>query len=683
MTDTQRPPDSPTPGPHPARGGALFLSLIEPPSTAPANWRAHLRLLAGLLLPLLALSFLAGVSLTALSLTGTNVSLASILTAFGAFVILSIAYLFTRTGQYYPAALLTVSVTVVGVLAPIIASPEVLLEDSIALAFLAIPVVLAGLLLPVRYAGALAAITLVLAWAIHDLRTDNAALALLNILVLLAAVSFLVLVGASIRDRDAARLAAQSRALAASTRRFTSAFNLAADGMALVDLDGNWVQVNRALAEMFGYDEASLLATPVTHLVVAEDRATDAAQIAALLAGEIASYQVEKRGQHRQGHTLWILLSVTLLRSEEGAPQYFIAQYHDISQRKAITTELQSTNTRLTEWLEESEQRTREIATLNEMGELLQACTTAQEAYRVVADLAHLLFPDGAGAVCSQNASRTIVETMAIWGQADPGARVFGPDDCWALRRGRAHISPAHDRARRCGHLSGEAPLDRAHLCLPLTAQGEPLGLLHLSQAAPGEFKEASRRLAQTVADSTALALANLRLRESLRSQSVRDVLTGLYNRRYLEETLEREVRRAARASRALGVIMLDIDHFKQFNDTFSHAAGDAVLRSLGDFLQRHVRGGDIACRLGGEEFVLILPEASLEAVQERAATIQSGAHMLSVDYGGQALGRISVSAGIAVFPEHGNNASALLEAADAAMYQAKREGRNRVVTFT
>ena len=681
MTANQRP--APDPEPRPARGGALFIGLIEPPPTAPARWHGHLRLLAGLLLPLLALSFIAGVSLTALSLSGADVASPSILTAFGAFVVLALAYAFARTGRYYPAALLTVAVTLLGVLAPMIASPQVLEEDTLALAFLVIPVVLGGLLLPLRYAGVLAGFTMLLAWTIHDLLTEHATLALLNILVLLAAVSFLVLVGASIRDRDSARLAAQSRALAASTRRFTSAFNLAADGMALLDLEGNWVQVNRALAEMFGYDEAGLLATPVADLVVADDRDTDAAQIAALLAGEIASYQVEKRGQHRQSHTLWILLSMTLLRSDDGDPQYFIAQYHDISQRKAITTELQTTNTRLTEWLEDSEQRTREIATLNEMSELLQACTTAEEAYRVVADLAHLLFPDGAGAICSQNASRTIVETMATWGEADPGARVFGPDDCWALRRGRAHVSPANDRARRCGHLSGEAQLDRAHLCLPLTAQGEPLGLLHLSQAASGEFKEASRRLAQTVADSTALALANLRLRESLRSQSVRDMLTGLYNRRYLEETLEREVRRAARASRALGVIMLDIDHFKQFNDTFSHAAGDAVLRSLGDFLQHHVRGGDIACRLGGEEFVLILPEASLDVVQERAATVQSGAHLLSVDFGGQTLGRISVSAGIAVFPEHGNNATALLEAADAAMYQAKREGRNRVVTFT
>jgi diguanylate cyclase (GGDEF)-like protein len=299
------------------------------------------------------------------------------------------------------------------------------------------------------------------------------------------------------------------------------------------------------------------------------------------------------------------------------------------------------------------------------MSELLQACVNAAEAYGVVADIGRLLFPDAVAALCSQNASRTLVETQVAWGSSEPGLPVFAPDDCWALRRGRAHVSPPSDQARRCQHLLGHADPDRAHLCLPLSAQGEPLGLLHLSQVAPGDFKEATRRLAQTAGDNIALALANLRLRETLRSQSIRDALTGLYNRRYLEETLERELSRAGRAGRTLGVIMLDIDHFKRFNDTFGHAAGDVVLRELGAHLQRHVRGGDIACRLGGEEFVLIMPEAQLSVVRDRANAIQDDMRHLNLDHGGQPLGAISVSAGIAVFPEHGQNAAALMEAAE------------------
>jgi diguanylate cyclase (GGDEF)-like protein len=179
--------------------------------------------------------------------------------------------------------------------------------------------------------------------------------------------------------------------------------------------------------------------------------------------------------------------------------------------------------------------------------------------------------------------------------------------------------------------------------------------------------------------EQISLALSNLRLREALRQQSIRDPLTGLFNRRYLEESLVIEVERAKRSSALFSVIMMDVDHFKRFNDTHGHDAADAVLKALAGFLVRQLRGGDIACRYGGEEFTVIMPGTSLEVAQKRANQLCEGVRMLTVDFKGQALGPLSLSAGLATYPLHGETAEAVLQAADTALYQAKHAGRDQV----
>jgi diguanylate cyclase (GGDEF)-like protein len=186
--------------------------------------------------------------------------------------------------------------------------------------------------------------------------------------------------------------------------------------------------------------------------------------------------------------------------------------------------------------------------------------------------------------------------------------------------------------------------------------------------------------MANMFAEQLGLSVANLRLREALRNQSIRDPLTGLFNRRFLEETLEREIRRAVRSEQALGLLMLDLDHFKKFNDTYGHEAGDSVLRETALFLAKSVRAEDIVCRFGGEEFVVILPLADLHATQARAERIRSKLRDLTVMHQGRSLGMITASLGVSALPDHGTARSALLEAADAALYRAKREGRDRVV---
>jgi len=219
-----------------------------------------------------------------------------------------------------------------------------------------------------------------------------------------------------------------------------------------------------------------------------------------------------------------------------------------------------------------------------------------------------------------------------------------------------------------------------------MASQGEALGVLHLAIRGtdlphPDTWDESVEQLAGAVAEQIGLAITNLRLRETLRHQSIRDPLTGLFNRRYMEESLVRELQRASRAGIPVSVIMLDLDHFKRFNDSFGHAAGDALMRALATVLQKGIRVEDIACRYGGEEFALILPGAPLHIAQARAEGIRQAAARLSVEHQGTSLGAVTLSLGIAVFPDQGATGETVLKAADTALYRAKAEGRDRVVT--
>jgi diguanylate cyclase (GGDEF)-like protein len=213
-----------------------------------------------------------------------------------------------------------------------------------------------------------------------------------------------------------------------------------------------------------------------------------------------------------------------------------------------------------------------------------------------------------------------------------------------------------------------------------MVAQGEVLGILHLQSSSRDAITEPKHQLAYTVVEQASMALSNLKLREALREQSIRDPLTGLYNRRYMEEVFRQQLSRVTRHLHPLGIIMIDIDHFKLFNDTHGHAAGDALLRELARFLQNHIRGEDVACRYGGEEFILIMPDTSLETARQRAEQLRQDVKGIHVRDADQSLEGITLSLGAAVYPQHGRNREDVMRAADAALYRAKQEGRDRVV---
>ncbi|MEA9750462.1 diguanylate cyclase [Xanthomonas campestris pv. raphani] len=310
---------------------------------------------------------------------------------------------------------------------------------------------------------------------------------------------------------------------------------------------------------------------------------------------------------------------------------------------------------------------------------LLQSCVSAEEALDVTSrTLAHLL-PGIAGSVYLLRASQDRAEVISHWGTPlVHSASHLLPEECWALRRGQPHLIEDLARDAPCAHIDlPDASVAITTSCLPMSAQGTQLGFLFLS--APGPAPMPRLEIAEAAAEQLSLALSNLRLRESLRRQSIRDALTGLYNRRYLEEALSHELARCARRDLPLSVLMLDVDHFKQFNDGQGHAGGDLLLAAVGELLLTRLRAEDVACRYGGEEFTVILPETDGEEAMRVAEQIRGHIAALAVSDGQRALPRVTASIGVASFPADGELGSALIQKADAALYVAKRQGRNRV----
>jgi diguanylate cyclase (GGDEF)-like protein len=359
----------------------------------------------------------------------------------------------------------------------------------------------------------------------------------------------------------------------------------------------------------------------------------------------------------------------------------------EVDERERVTRELAETNQKLTAWVNELKQRNREIATLNQMGDMLPACRTMGEIFSVTAEAVEDLFVGESGALFMLNAPRTLLERVASWGDSAKNPSDFTPEACWCVRRGKAYRFERPGPGQSCEHV--KAPPPYGSLCVPLIAHGEVWGVLHHIFASPDpsqseeelvQHMESQQSLTATVSDHLGLAIANLRLRDKLRELSVRDPLTNLFNRRYMEETLERETKRARRDRSNLGVVMIDVDHFKRFNDSHGHDVGDLVLTSLATLLARSIREEDVACRYGGEEFCVLLPGADVESTTRRAEQMRQAVERdLRIDYRDQVL-RVTVSMGVAVYPVHAEEAARIIEAADAALYRAKEEGRNRVV---
>ncbi len=384
-----------------------------------------------------------------------------------------------------------------------------------------------------------------------------------------------------------------------------------------------------------------------------------------ILAGN--EWRGEFHNRRKDGALFWEFASISPLFDSDGNITHFLSIKEDITERKQFEWALNAANEQLTSTVARLEQHNNDMILLNRLSDMLQQSVTVAEACTVAAQCAAQLFSGQSGAIYLRNVPTSEIELAAHWGHTSPESLQTLPEECRAMVY--ANYAPGTLDHSSC-------------LCNALTVQGEQVGILQICCDPRHEHHiyEHWRWLAGMMSEHLSLTLANLRLREHLHAQSIRDPLTGLFNRRYQDETLERELRRARRHGYAVGIIMLDIDHFKQFNTDYLHDGGDALLRAMGQFLQTCIRGEDIAGRYGGDEFTLILPGATLADTQRRAEQIRTDVQRLRIRHDGRLMRKITISAGVAVFTSHGNNDDAVIKAADSALYRAKAAGRNRVV---
>ncbi len=386
----------------------------------------------------------------------------------------------------------------------------------------------------------------------------------------------------------------------------------------------------------------------------------------------------------RDGKGIYLWDSASSIFDKDGNQIGAIESIRDITEYKETEKMLMDIYEKLRLWANNLEQTTRDLSVLNEVGEQMQSCAGIEDVYVVISQTMQRLFPSFSGCIYMLNDSKNLLVSVITWGESLRSKETFKPSQCMALISNRLHVSETGKNGLRCRHLlkgfSGN------FICIPLSAQGESIGLLHLQiekeqlPFSDMEMTESRQLLIMTLSEHISLSLYNIKLRDKLRYQAIRDPLTGLFNRRYMEETMVRELQRANRKNSTVGVIIFDIDHFKRFNDTFGHAAGDTMLREIASFIKSHIRMEDIASRYGGEEFLITMPDASFETTKERAEKLRQEVKKLIVLHRRKPLGAVTLSFGVAVYPTHAQKWEALIKAADKALYKAKAEGRDKVV---
>ena len=498
----------------------------------------------------------------------------------------------------------------------------------------------------------------------------------------------------------------------ARAREFEQVLEQSGEAVIVKDLDAVVTYWNREAASLYGYSAQEAIGQPLRKLHAADLSEADYARILERVrSGKPSSASTERR--KKNGEIVRVSLTTTPLLDAQGKLVGEITVARDVTTlhrtEEALRAAQATLEARLSAIREANRNLTREMAArrkadaamkrnnqalaatvrqlesfhrdgeaLSRMAELLQSCSQREEAYAIVRETAAQLFPESSGSLFIFRESRDLLEHVVTWGAARTPEATLTPDECWALRLGNPHYVPRKGTIR-CRHAH---PSTESYVCMPVQGQGQILGLVHtaleVNPRSGRPARDTEQRL-RALTDRVGPALANLKLRDALRELALHDPLTGLYNRRYLEDALTREFHRARRNGKPVSVIMIDIDHFKRFNDTFGHDAGDFVLSGVAKTISKNVRASDIACRYGGEELAVVLVEASLEDALARAEILRAAVRGASLTHNGQVLPAPTASFGVAAYPTHGENPTDIMKAADRALYQAKHEGRDRV----
>ncbi len=482
----------------------------------------------------------------------------------------------------------------------------------------------------------------------------------------------------------------------AREKKFRSIFENASEGIYQSSFDGRFLKANPSLVRMLGC--SSMQGVIETYPSIPDDLYVNPADWNKLLEklkrnGRVAEF--ETRLKQKDGGILHAAISAYQVHDDLEDTAYIEGGITDIRERKRVQylllkhrdklqEEVKRRTNRLTAIVTELKHRNREAELIAHMRDLLQACNTEQESFGIMASICGQIFPKYSGFIAIKKETTDIAQAVVGFGDFSWEGIQFNLNDCWAVRRGGGHLVIDPETEPSCPQIKD---LSRSNLCIPITARSECLGIIHLGCDYSGvepRFRGAALKRIENklkgITELYALSLANIRLRERLHLQSIVDSLTGLFNRRHMEYALTREFDRATRNSTNVGLMMLDIDHFKQLNDTYGHEVGDKVLWKIGMFLKNSIRGEDIACRYGGEELIVILPGCSPEDCLQKANEIRQGIEKLTVVVKKREH-KVTVSIGISSFPQNGELIDEVIRAADDAMYEAKKAGRNCIVS--
>jgi diguanylate cyclase (GGDEF)-like protein/PAS domain S-box-containing protein len=451
----------------------------------------------------------------------------------------------------------------------------------------------------------------------------------------------------------------------------------AGDGVVISGPDRGALWVNPAFTAQTGYTIADLAGKDPGQVLQGPDTDRDTARQIKLACTQRREVRVDILNYSAGGRPFWVDLKITPIFDNHGRHTHFISTLRDITERKAL--EEQNEVMRHTEELRQSE---RQLLALT--SEWLYSAKSQDELLMVVQRAMHTLIPEADGALYIYDSDRTRLDLAAQWGTIPEFAAQLLPDECWALRRGRAYAYGLKPIQFVCDHVTKPGT---PYFCLPIIAHGETIGLMHIvfdgfeeggvMRHMRDEVLRNRWDISLICAEQISLAVANVRLRQELHERSIRDPLTGLWNRRWFMERALREMSAAQRDGRQVSLVMVDVDHFKQFNDRFGHDAGDLVLKAVARVLMDMAGHGILPCRLGGEEFVLLCPDAPPDAALVQADRLRAALADVRIVHAGLDLPPVTASCGIAAAPTHGTRVDDVLAAADRALYQAKGAGRD------
>jgi diguanylate cyclase (GGDEF)-like protein len=346
----------------------------------------------------------------------------------------------------------------------------------------------------------------------------------------------------------------------------------------------------------------------------------------------------------------------------------------DITESIEAQRSLTDLNRQLEEKALELEAKKRELIYLSDMADMLYSCESENEVYKVVALTCSKLFPNMSGCIYTIANSKNYVQWNSFWGDERSSKEIFSPYECWALRRGKFNLLSPRNSGLMCSHLI--QPVSGTHLCVPLFGQGEIVGILHIYALEKISLED--QQITEIIARTLGFALNNLMIKQRLTHENLRDGMTQLFNQRYMQTITEQRLAEAERLGEPVGVIFLDIDNFKSYNSRYGHLTANIILQGLAKLLLKSIRSFDIACRWGGEEFVVVMPNMSLEMLRKRAEELRVNVEQMQLKDGNQILEGITASFGIAV-SEPGITVKDFLNRANQAMLEAKGTGKNRV----